>query len=53
MGNVLETESNDEDIKWLNLPNSTVFNDTYVGSVYENLPKFSGTEIPSSKKVIY
>ena len=50
MGNVLEIGSNDEDLKWLNLPNSTVFNDAYITSVYENLPKFNGTDIATSKK---
>jgi len=52
MGNVLDTprtgDVHSEDIDFLSKPSSTLFNDAYVNSVYENLPKFGGTNIPQT-----
>eukprot|EP01041_Mallomonas_annulata_P001367 gene1367-2639_t len=47
MGNVLDVTvaAGDEDIKWLNVPNSNIFNDSYINGEYENLPKFDGTDV--------
>ena len=34
-----------EDLEWLNIQNSAIFNDSYVASVYEKLPAFEGTAL--------
>ena len=55
MGNVIDSGVGDgqsDDVKWMNTPNSTIFNDSYISSIYENLPKFDGTEIPEVDKVV-
>ena len=51
MGNVLDGTAGDnslDDNKWINTPNSVLFNDAFISSVYDNLPKVDGTEIKSS-----
>eukprot|EP01041_Mallomonas_annulata_P000210 gene210-379_t len=49
MGNVLETpKSGDvhhDDSSWLGTHHSAIFNEAYVASVYEDLPKFEDTEV--------
>ena len=53
MGNAIlgEKENADncqsEDLEWLNIQNSAIFNDAYVSSVYEKLPAFEGTALPN------
>jgi hypothetical protein len=53
MGNVLTFDttktSNDyqDDLKWLSVQNDAIFNDAYIAEIYENLPEFEGTSLPS------
>ena len=51
MGNVLEHPKSAgdtllDDLKWLDVKNSSLFNDSYVAEVFDSLPEFSGTELP-------
>jgi hypothetical protein len=55
MGNVLDTpcgieDSSISDSDWLNVQNSTFFNESYLSDMYDQLPLFEGTEI--AKKVM-
>jgi hypothetical protein len=50
MGNVLDVakgagDTYTEDLKWLGIQNSAIFNDAYVSEIYQSLPVFEGTEI--------
>ena len=50
MGNVLDVakgagDTYTEDLKWLGIQNSAIFNDAYVSEIYQSLPAFEGTEI--------
>jgi hypothetical protein len=56
MGNVLDhpkssSDTLTEDLKWLAVQNSSLFNDSYVAEVYDTLPEFAGTELPVSKSI--
>ena len=59
MGNVLDIPKSGDNIspdtEWLNLQNSAIFNDAYVAGIYDELPKFEGTEIDkvSTKRFMY
>ena len=52
MGNVLETggpqsdATDEEDLVYLCVQNSSIFNDGYLSEVYESLPEFDGTDLP-------
>jgi hypothetical protein len=52
MGNVLDVvksksdNSDEEDLEYLCTQNSAIFNDGYLGEIFESLPEFDGTEIP-------
>jgi hypothetical protein len=55
MGNVLALESTksssdyQDDLKWLSVQNDAIFNDAYIAEVFENLPEFEGTTLPSDE----
>ena len=58
MGNVLQTVgqrtdlSDEEDLQYLCLQNSSIFNDSYVSEIFENLPEFDGTILPDDVSIL-
>ena len=51
MGNVLDLESKkdgyyEEDLEFLSVQNSAIFNEGFLGEIYDSLPEFEETSLP-------
>lgn len=58
MGNVLDVvkstsdKEDEEDLEFLAIQNSAIFNDGYLGEIFESLPEFDGTQIADVRKSV-